>query len=202
MAPKIVDREMRRMEIAGAAGVLFGKYGFDKVTIDDVAEAAGIGKGTVYEYFKNKEELIHGAFEIMLSHMGTEIEKSVDLTLTPLEALKSSTYAMVDVLEHVGEQYGFFLEYMLLLNRGKGNLALLQNMFQEYRSMIAGLLEAGIDAHQVRSDIDTASVAAAFAAWLDGAIFHWMILPTPGMKTMATAFWDAFVQGVALKREE
>lgn len=43
--------------ILDAARVLFFQYGFKKTSIDEIAEAAGIGKGTVYNYFKNKEDL-------------------------------------------------------------------------------------------------------------------------------------------------
>lgn len=202
MAPKIVDKKMKRLEIAAAAGLLFGKYGLEKVTIDDVAEAAGIGKGTVYEYFRNKDSLIHGAFEILLAHMEEEIAKSMDLTETPLGALKKSTFSLAEVFEHVGDQYGFFMEYMLLLSRGQADASPLRHLLEAYRKMVTGLLEAAIDAGQVRGDIDVPNTAAAYAAWFDGAIFHWMTLPNPDMKTMAAAFWEFFSAGIAGDKAE
>ena len=201
MAPKIVDKETKRLEIAAVAGALFGKYGFDKVTIDDVAKSAGIGKGTVYEYFNNKDELIHGAFELIMGHMVSEMVRTVDLTLQPLDSLKKLTFSMIDALDHVGDQYGFFLEYMLMLNRGKGNAAVLENMLTEYRKAVGGLLEAAIDAGQVRADLDVANAAASYAAWFDGAIFHWMTLQSPDLKALATAFWDFFLNGICPKAE-
>jgi len=45
--------------IVQAAVKLFSERPFHKVRLDDVAEAAGVGKGTVYVYFKNKEELYY-----------------------------------------------------------------------------------------------------------------------------------------------
>ncbi|MBN2341553.1 MAG: TetR/AcrR family transcriptional regulator [Deltaproteobacteria bacterium] len=201
MAPKIVDKEMKRLEIAAAAGMLFGKYGFDKVKVDDVAAAAGIGKGTVYEYFKNKDELIHGAFQVLMNHMAEALQHSVDLSLTPLAALKKLSLSMADAMDHFGEQYGFFLEYMLLMNRGQTDSEILQGMFTEYRRLVAGLIEAAIDARQVRADVNPAHVAAVYLAWFDGAIFHWMLLPNPNLQQMVLAFWDAFEQGI-IQREE
>lgn len=50
-------RELKRSAILQAAGVLFESRRFDEVKLDEVAAAAGVGKGTLYLYFKNKEDL-------------------------------------------------------------------------------------------------------------------------------------------------
>src|SRR5271170_4819517 len=51
--------ENKRKLIVQTAIRLFSEQPFHKVRLDDVAEAAGVGKGTVYIYFKNKEELYY-----------------------------------------------------------------------------------------------------------------------------------------------
>jgi AcrR family transcriptional regulator len=51
--------ENKRKHIIETAVKLFSEQPFHKVRLDDVAEAAGVGKGTVYIYFKNKEELYY-----------------------------------------------------------------------------------------------------------------------------------------------
>lgn len=51
--------ENKRKLIVQTAVKLFSELPFHKVRLDDVAEAAGVGKGTVYIYFKNKEELYY-----------------------------------------------------------------------------------------------------------------------------------------------
>jgi AcrR family transcriptional regulator len=51
--------ENKRKLIVETAIRLFSEQPFHKVRLDDVAEAAGVGKGTVYIYFKNKEELYY-----------------------------------------------------------------------------------------------------------------------------------------------
>lgn len=64
--PKIVNKEERRKEIAFACYDLIHDVGIKKLTISQVAKTAGIGKGTVYEYFENKEDII---FEIINHHI-------------------------------------------------------------------------------------------------------------------------------------
>src|ERR1700728_1933444 len=51
--------ENKRKLIVQTAARLFSEQPFHKVRLDDVAYAAGVGKGTVYIYFKNKEELYY-----------------------------------------------------------------------------------------------------------------------------------------------
>src|SRR5450755_2194892 len=51
--------ENKRKLIVQTAIRLFSEQPFHRVRLDDVAEAAGVGKGTVYIYFKNKEELYY-----------------------------------------------------------------------------------------------------------------------------------------------
>ncbi|NJE13628.1 TetR/AcrR family transcriptional regulator [Thermococcus sp. LS2] len=47
-----------REKILKAARELFAEKGYDKTTVDEIVERAGVAKGTFYNYFKSKEELI------------------------------------------------------------------------------------------------------------------------------------------------
>ena len=49
--------EQKRRQIVAHAARLFAAEPFDKVRLNDVAAAAGVGKGTLYVYFESKEEL-------------------------------------------------------------------------------------------------------------------------------------------------
>lgn len=59
-----------REAILDAVDVLLARYGYRKMTIDDVAAEAGIGKGTIYLHFDSKEELV-------LSHVDRIVERVV-----------------------------------------------------------------------------------------------------------------------------
>jgi AcrR family transcriptional regulator len=65
MAPR-VDKEQRRKEIAMACVDLIYDIGIKNLTVAQVAQVAGIGKGTIYEYFENKDDIV---FEIMNIHV-------------------------------------------------------------------------------------------------------------------------------------
>ena len=70
--PLRADAERNRRRIIAAAHKLFAERGLD-VSLDDVAAAAGVGVGTVYRRFANRDELIVGVFaahlELSLIHI-------------------------------------------------------------------------------------------------------------------------------------
>ena len=66
MSPKKVNKDDKRREVALACFDLIHDGGMKKLTVAQVAKTAGIGKGTVYEYFENKEDII---FEIINMHI-------------------------------------------------------------------------------------------------------------------------------------
>ncbi len=69
--PKIVDKEQKRKDIALSCKELFLQKGINQLTISEVAKTAGIGKGTVYEYFENKEDIIFEIINILSSEHDT-----------------------------------------------------------------------------------------------------------------------------------
>lgn len=66
MSPKKVNKEEKRREVAVACADMIHDVGMKNITVAQVAKTAGIGKGTVYEYFENKEDII---FEIINFHI-------------------------------------------------------------------------------------------------------------------------------------
>ncbi|GAB4323512.1 MAG: TetR/AcrR family transcriptional regulator [Candidatus Zixiibacteriota bacterium] len=57
------ERLTRRLEIVEAACNVFSEKGFERATLDEIAEQAEYGKGTLYNYFKNKEDLFAASMQ-------------------------------------------------------------------------------------------------------------------------------------------
>ena len=53
----IVDKEKKRSDIACSCMEILLQYGIKNLTISQIAKTAGVGKGTIYEYFENKEDI-------------------------------------------------------------------------------------------------------------------------------------------------
>lgn len=71
-----VTDELKRVNILSAAAELFATQPFHKVVLSDVAEKAGVGKGTLYIYFKNKEDLY---LSVLLGGFSSLVDRTLDL---------------------------------------------------------------------------------------------------------------------------
>jgi AcrR family transcriptional regulator len=88
--------EQKRLKILAAAAELFAAHPFHKVLLSDVAEAAGVGKGTLYIYFKNKEDLylsvLYSGFSQLVERMQRRLDRD---QLSPMENLEAAIRQIV-----------------------------------------------------------------------------------------------------------
>ncbi|MGI6874366.1 TetR/AcrR family transcriptional regulator [Amycolatopsis sp. 3B14] len=72
-----MDRRERAERILDVAADLLLRWGYQKVTVDDVAERAGVGKGTVYLHWKSRQDLFHSVFRRELAAASDELVAAV-----------------------------------------------------------------------------------------------------------------------------
>ena len=84
----IVDKEQKKRDIALGAKRLILENGVHNLTIAQLAKAAGIGKGTIYEYFKNKDEIVFELVEIMMQEHNLSKEESLNTLTSTRERVK------------------------------------------------------------------------------------------------------------------
>lgn len=70
--------DIARDEILRAGMSLFQKYGLDKTTMEDIAEAAGKGKSTLYYYFKKKEDVFSAVAEREMTSLVDILKKGLE----------------------------------------------------------------------------------------------------------------------------
>jgi AcrR family transcriptional regulator len=94
------ERERRRQQIIVAAKKVFSEKGFNKATMDDIASEAELSPGTLYLYFKNKEELYASLSLRILQYLHIRVEHVKDERgLDPEQKLDAMIEAMYDVYE-------------------------------------------------------------------------------------------------------
>ncbi|PKN72072.1 MAG: TetR family transcriptional regulator [Candidatus Cloacimonetes bacterium HGW-Cloacimonetes-3] len=72
---QIKDKQKAIIDIATK---YFCRYGYNKTSLDDIANEAQIAKGTIYYYFNNKEELYMSVIQENYAHFSTMLEKQID----------------------------------------------------------------------------------------------------------------------------
>lgn len=94
------EKERRRQQIMVAAKRVFSEKGFNRATMEDIAQEAELSPGTLYLYFKNKEELYASLSLRILQYLLMRIEHVNAMKGSPAdEKLKALMDAMYDVYE-------------------------------------------------------------------------------------------------------
>ncbi len=73
----IVDKVQKRKDIALACKDLFVQNGIKNLTISQIAQTAGIGKGSLYDYFRNKEDIVFEIVDILMDEHNILKEKKI-----------------------------------------------------------------------------------------------------------------------------
>ena len=82
-----IKKQETRKAIMQAAMTLFSEKGFDKTSIEEVAKAAGIGKGTIYGYFQTKSDILHAYCEDELECLRHELTTNADREIPILQQM-------------------------------------------------------------------------------------------------------------------
>lgn len=157
------ERLTRRNEIMAAARAVFARKGFNVATLDDVADLAEFGKGTLYNYFPNKEALFISV-----------LEDTFETVITIAQRAFSSDLAFSDqVLQFLRDELTFFfgdLESVQLVTREaqhlRGGNPLMQLMPQ-----LHAVVADRITAEQKRRRVITGMPAQDLAAILLNMLF-------------------------------
>ncbi len=165
MSPKIVDKQAKKYEILTAAMRVFAQKGVVKTKMSDIAEAAGIGKGTIYEYFRSKEDIFAETYRQVFEGTEQEVMAVISADLDPETKLrKLMTTTVEGFLGDGGEFAGIMMAFWSEAVRNKDDRIIdiinLQQVYADYRQMISAILEEGVraGAFQVSDTFMTASV--------------------------------------------
>ena len=82
------SRANKRTLITDAAINVFAEKGFHQARIADIAKRAGVADGTIYLYFKNKEDLLLSVFEEKMDYLLTELGNALDGISDPVERIR------------------------------------------------------------------------------------------------------------------
>ncbi len=195
------EKLMRRQEIINAARQVFATRGFEHATLDEIAELAEFGKGTLYNYFENKETLFLSTFEDSFDRYQSAVIAATDAVEGCLEKLRAYVRAAVD---YFNENRNFY--NILIAERSKitGQLsndikeAILQKG-EEQTAYLAGLLSEGVAAGVLRP-VDAETMANALLGLLRTFLFCALVeCRQPVSKDLTETILDLFLHGVAVK---
>ena len=169
MCPKVTSQYKLdiREKIVQSAIDCFSKNGFDRSKMDNIAQTAKISKGTVYLYFKSKEDLFYAICENNLKVLREQLSQLFATTKENLLSDAEQLYDNLNKLESSGSEKVFF-EIVAESSRN----AKLRRILYEQRTKIFNVVKEYLDLQVqkgfIKKDVETEALASGLVALYDG----------------------------------
>jgi AcrR family transcriptional regulator len=143
---------------------LFLTLGFKSITMDDIANAMGISKKTIYTHFSNKTELVEVVTFSTLDEIYKGIDKINETSTNPIQELYEIKMFVMNYLknEKVSPQYQLKKYYPKIYDLLK------IKQFEKMHSCVKDSLKMGVDTHLFRSDIDLEFISRMYFSGMNG----------------------------------
>lgn len=175
MAPRFVDKEEKKKNILLAAQKVFARKGFTSAKIDDVAREARIGKGTVYEYFKSKEDIFFALYEEVKAELHRRIF-SIDKELPPGEKLRKYLASALLSFEAWRDFSFVLLDFWAVHKRSSSSKVNFDELYSEAREQIASVIKEGIKNGDFKK-VNPTHAASLLVGIIDGLLLQWIFNP-------------------------
>ncbi len=155
------EKEQRRNDILDAAEEVFFKVGFDNATMDDVAEAAELSKGTLYLYFSSKEDLYYAISIRALQVMRQLFEETVPAEAPVLDKILAIGKAFVQFAREKSNYFKTLVYFSSLpdCHEAHERYVKLCEEKADPMSFFIKVLQQGMDEGKLRSDIPVLQLA-------------------------------------------
>jgi AcrR family transcriptional regulator len=167
MCPKVTSQYKTevREKIVHAAIIAFSKYGYDRTRMDDIADTAKLSKGTLYLYFKSKEELFYAISENNIR----DLKEHLSALFTKSEDLVSDSQKFYVNFRKTSELSDkIFLETIAESSRNQKLQEMLYHQRLKVLNVVTEYLSLQIKKGFLNSDIDIDAVALSLVALYDG----------------------------------
>lgn len=181
--PKIVDKKKKKSDIAHAAIRACRRLGYHRTRMADIATEAQVGKGTLYEYFAGKDEILRWVFEEYFAAFRAGAAEAVLHAETPRRQLEAIVRF---AFEHIRQWEDYCAVYVDYLGgtRGRGEVEVsLAHIYGDMADMLCQLIRAGQQAGDIHSAVDPAAVAELLLSTFDGIVLHGLFVDRACSKT-------------------
>lgn len=172
---------------------LFLNLGFKSVTMDEIANALGISKKTLYKYFSNKTDLVTAVTNTMFEKISCGIDHVCGIDMNPIDEIFAIKKL---VMEHLKDEKSS-PQYQLQKYYPKLFLSLKQKQFQIMQKCVIENLERGVKLGIYREDIDVDFISRIYFIGITGIKDNDMFpLKNYVMKSLMNQYLDYHLRGI------
>lgn len=175
-------KEEKKELILKVATDLFRKFGLHKTTVDEIAEKAGIGKGTIYHYYDSKEQIFQDVLEEEVSELKKETSLELQREQSPDVKLRKYFLLRMTLAGKLAQRYTTFkdeyMEYYSFIER-------IRKKYNEYEyNIISEILKEGVNKN-VFDIKDIELTAETFVMAMKGLEYYWAILSSENLEIIS-----------------
>jgi TetR/AcrR family fatty acid metabolism transcriptional regulator len=197
--PARVERPDKRDALLRAAIDTFAARGFFNAQVADVARAAGVAAGTVYLYFRGKDDLLISIFDRTMKEAIADGRRSVGALTDPIECLHEIARLH---LGRLGRDRALAVVFQVELRQSTKFMERFSSThLREYLGIIRNVIADGQARQVFRSQISPTLAAKLFFGALDEMATNWILSRRKySLAAEADAIVDLFVGGLGERR--
>ena len=171
------DRRQRRStetreRLFRAALRLFGEQGFAETTVEDITNAADVGKGTFFNYFPSKEHILIAFSDMQLS----KLQATVEQMRARLESMRSFFRAMTLRMTEEPSKAPDVVRALLQANLSSSSVrSVMRERSARAEGLLTQLVQIGQERGEFRRDVPALELAQVFRQTIFGTLLMWSL---------------------------
>ncbi|PQJ34376.1 hypothetical protein BSZ35_06965 [Salinibacter sp. 10B] len=177
---------------------VFARKGYQETVVEDIAEEAGVSKGTIYTYFDRKEELLGAVHQGLFEEMEVRQAQVLESDRSPLGKIRALLHDFVDIVGGKEDRAQVLLDIWVAGMRDPDRFEInFAEAYAEYRALLRELLEEAQARGDVPDDLPKIAPSVLIGA-IDGLLLQWLLDPdSVDFANSADDVLDVLYRGVA-----
>jgi TetR/AcrR family fatty acid metabolism transcriptional regulator len=190
-----IEKNHKYHQILEAAVKVFARQGFHQSTVAEIAKEAGVADGTIYLYFKNKDDILVQFFSFRAKQVFESFRAEVDRAQTSLDKLRN--VVRCHLAEFQRDRDGAVVYQVETHQNSRLAEAQIREMSQMYRDLISEIVEQGQQEGTIRRDLYVGLVKRFVIGAVDEVINTWLHSDREyDLVSMADPLVELFIKGI------
>jgi AcrR family transcriptional regulator len=183
-----------RESLFRAALDLFAAKGFAETTVEDITEAADVGKGTFFNYFPSKDHLLVAFSDMQIG----KLQVAVDLVAQSREPMPSFLRALGLNMTAEPARNPSIVRALLQANLSSSAVREIMRVnHARSHALLTKLVQTGQDRGEIRNDLPAAQIAHVFRQTVFGTLLMWSVYGDSSLPERIHAAFDLLWNGIA-----
>lgn len=196
-------RERRSVEtrekLFRAALVLFGEKGFTDTTVEDITEAADVGKGTFFNYFPSKEHILMAFGEMQIGRLEAFVKASHESA----EPLSTQLRDLIARMTAEPVRNPAIIRAIIQANLSSSRVREgMIRLHERNLGLLSQLIQQGQERGEVRKDLPAVQIAQAWRQLIFGTLLFWSLFGDDTLPERIESAFRVLWDGVAARADE